>query len=247
MKTGLGTLQTMSNDVKLISVGFLEANLPILSLQSQYRTWAQIWQVILMGCDYWSVITDLDEKVTRPSNLDTGCTEKLKIIRSIEQKEYDQKNNAALAAILAGVSTDLQYIVAGYVGQPESARLAWQALKNKFGHETLQSILENFYSLLQLEMNEGDVISDHVSNFEAAYAHLFNQCSESGMEEAKHLKNFLASDSVKTMLLLRSLPRSFEKIVDNLVCKEHLSYASVNKRLLKIQGSQFSSLRGHRA
>ncbi|KAI0991646.1 hypothetical protein K3495_g16541, partial [Podosphaera aphanis] len=195
-----------------------------------------------MGCDYWGVITDLNfDKESRPMNADKGDKEEIKNVRSTEQKEYDKKNNAALAAILAGVSTDLQRIVAGFVGQPESARLAWQALKNKFDHETTISTLELFNSLVELKMEEGDIISDHISNFETTYAHIFNRCSESSREEARHLKNFLASDSVKTMSFLRTLPRSFENVVDNLMSKERLTFADVNKRLLDIQASRSSS------
>ena len=157
----------MSVETAPISVGNLKANLPVLSSQSQYRTWAQTWQVVLMGCNYWRVITDHDHnKETRPKNAGSNKMENVKNIPSIEQEEYDTKNNAALAAILAGVSTDLQRIVAGFVGQPESARLAWKALKNKFDHETTISTLELFKSLVTLEMKEGDIISDHISNFE---------------------------------------------------------------------------------
>lgn len=232
----------MSVEVAPISVGNLKANLPVLSSQSQYRTWAQTWQVVLMGCNYWRVITDHDyNKESRPSNAGKGVIGNAKNIPTNEQEEYDMKNNAAHAAILSGVSTDLQRIVAGFVGQPESARLAWKALKDKFNHETPISTLELFKSLVTLEMKEGDIISNHISNFETTYAHIFNRCSESSREEAHYLKCFLDSDSIKTMTFLYTLPRSFENVVDNLMSKERLTFADVNKRLLDIQASRSAS------
>ncbi|KAI1003450.1 hypothetical protein K3495_g4757 [Podosphaera aphanis] len=131
-----------------------------------------------MGCNYWRVITKHDyNKETRPS-ITVKVTENVESSSSTEQDEYDSKNNAALAAILAGASIDLQRIVASFVGQPESARLAWKALKDKFDHETTISTLELFKSLMTLEMKEGDIISDHISNFETTYAYIFNRCSE---------------------------------------------------------------------
>lgn len=224
---------TMSSDIVSITVGSLKANLPILSTQAHYRTWAQTWQAVLMGSDYWSVVTDIDaDKETRPKNVNEKA--------SIEIRNYDKRNNSALAAILAGVSTDLQRIVASFVSQHESARLAWKALKDKYDHETTISTLELFNSLVELKMNEGDIISDHISNFETTYSHIYNRCSESSREEAQHLKLFLGSDSVKTMSLLRTLPLSFENVVDNLMSKDRVTFADVNKRLLDIQSSRSS-------
>ncbi|KAI0993108.1 hypothetical protein K3495_g15076, partial [Podosphaera aphanis] len=229
----------MSTENVSISVGSLKANLPVLSAQSHYRTWAQTWQVVLMGSDYWGVITDFaGDKETRPPKAAEAATAETKNARSRDILIYDKKNNSALAAILAGVSSELQRIVASFVSQEESARLAWKALKNKFDHETTISTLELFNSLVELKMAEGDSISDHISNFETTYSHIFNRCSESSREEAKHLKLFLDSDSVKTMSLLRTLPPSFENVVDNLMSKDRITFADVNKRLLDIQSSR---------
>ncbi|KAI0999860.1 hypothetical protein K3495_g8340 [Podosphaera aphanis] len=115
----------MSTEKVPISVGSFKANLPVLSSQSHYRTWAQTWQVLLMGSDYWGVVTDFaGDKETRPPMADDKATVETNRARSLEIKAYDKKNNSTLAAILAGVSTELQRIVVSFVAQEESARLA---------------------------------------------------------------------------------------------------------------------------
>lgn len=242
MTPGSANSSIMASDLVSISASTLRANLPVLSNQSQYLTWAQTWQVVLMGSDYWGVVTDVDEdKESRPLKVDEDDTKGDKKERILEHKEYDKKSNSAHAAILAGVSTDLQRTVASFVGRKESARLAWKALKEKYDHETTISTLELFNSLVELKMEEGDSITDHISNFEATYSHVFSRCSESSKEEARHLKNFLASDSVKTMAFLRTLPESFENVVDNLMSKDHLTFADVNKRLFDIKAKKSSN------
>lgn len=192
-----------------------------------------------MGSDYWGVVTNVDEdKEMRPLNVGEDDSKSDEKERIMEQKKYDKKNNSAHVAILAGVSTDLQRTIASFVGWKESTRLAWKTLKGKYDHETTISTLELFNSLVDLKMEEGDWITDYISNFEATYSHVFSRCSESSKEEARHLKNFLASDSVKTMSFLRTLPHFFENVVDNLMSKDNVTSADVNKRLLDIQSKK---------
>ncbi|KAI1001190.1 hypothetical protein K3495_g7013 [Podosphaera aphanis] len=64
------------------------------------------------------------DKETRPPMADDKATVETKKVRNLEIRAHDKKNNSALAAILAGVSTELHRIVASFVPQEESARLA---------------------------------------------------------------------------------------------------------------------------
>lgn len=55
----------------------------------------------------------------------------------------------------------------------ESARLSWCALKNRFNYETTISTLNLLNQLVELNMTEGDNISDYISNFETTYNDIF--------------------------------------------------------------------------
>ena len=113
-------------------------------------------------------------------------------------------------------------------------------LKEKFDHETTTSTLDLFNSFLDLKMDEGDSITDHLSRFETSFSHIFSRCSESSRQEAIALKNFLSVEEVKVMCLFRSLPPSLDNVVDNLSTKDHLTYSIVNKRLLDLQHSRYA-------
>ncbi|KAI0997115.1 hypothetical protein K3495_g11071 [Podosphaera aphanis] len=185
MNPGLTLSARTSVDTTSIPVDNFKANLPVLSSQSHYRIWAQTGQVVLMGCNYWRVIIDHDyNKETRPFISGKGVTENMKSSSSTKQDEYYSKNNVALAAIFAVVSIGLQKIIASLVGQPESTQLAWKALKDMFNHEMTISTLELFKSLVTLEVKEGNIISDLISNFEITCAHILNRCFESSRKEA---------------------------------------------------------------
>ncbi|KAI0998123.1 hypothetical protein K3495_g10070 [Podosphaera aphanis] len=103
------------------------------------------------------------------------------------------------------------------------------------------STLELFNSFLDLKIDEGDSISDHLSRFETSFSHIFSRCSESFRQEAIALKNFLSVEEVKLMCLFHSLPLSLSNIVDNLSTKDQLTYSTVNKRLLNLQQNRDSS------
>jgi hypothetical protein len=215
-----------------ITIGSLRANLPVLEGQANYRRWANSWFVVLRGAKYWSVITDGERKEVRPIETRDGKSS-TSVLDSIE--EYDERNDAAHAAVLAGVSPELQDIVASCALELESARVAWNLLKEKFDHETTTSTLDLFNNFLDLKMEDGSPISDHISKYESSYQHILSRCAGSKRAEAKALHGFLAIEEVKIMCLFRSLPQSLENVVDNLSTKESLKYANVNKRLMDLQ------------
>ena len=193
--------------------------------------------IILRGAKCWTVVSDGDDKEQRPVKETNESDDAFKSRLSM----YDERNDAAHAALLSGVSEDLQEIVSSCVFKPESARVAMSLLKEKFDHETTTSTLDLFNSFLDLKMDEGDSITDHLSRFETSFSHIFSRCSESSRQEAIALKNFLSVEEVKVMCLFRSLPPSLDNVVDNLSTKDHLTYSIVNKRLLDLQHSRYAN------
>lgn len=83
-------------------------------------------------------------------------------------------------------------------------------------------------------MNDGQSISQQISQFETAYARFYSRCASSSRPEAVALRSFLSVDQVKAMYLFLSLPYSFNNIIDNLTTKEDLIFADVNRRLLDL-------------
>ncbi|KAI0994768.1 hypothetical protein K3495_g13414 [Podosphaera aphanis] len=198
-------------------IGNFRANLPILVGQSNYRRWYN-------ACDG-------EDKESRPfSRIKDETEEDFKK----RQVAYDERNDAAHAALLSGVSEELQELVGSCAMEHESARVAMRKLKAKFDHETTTSTLHLFKNFLELKMDEGEAISDHISRFETSFEHHHARCSESKRPEATALRSFLAVEEVKIMCLFLSLPSSFENIIDNLSTKEKLQYTDVNNRLLDL-------------
>jgi hypothetical protein len=101
----------------------------------------------------------------------------------------------------------------------ESARVAWNLLKEKFDHKTTTSTLDLFNNFLDLQMEDGSPISDHISKYESSYHHILSRCVGSKRAEAKAQHGFLAIEEVKIICLFRSLPQLLENIVDNLSTK----------------------------
>jgi hypothetical protein len=215
-----------------ITIGSLRANLPVLEGRANYRRWANSWFVVLRGAKYWSVITDGERKEVRPIESRDGKSS-TSVLDSIE--EYDERNDAAHAAILAGVSPELQDIIASCALELESARVAWNLLKEKFDHETTTSTLNLFNNFLDLKMEDRSPISDHISKYKSSYQHILSRCAGSKRAEAKALHGFLAIEEAKIICLSCSLPQSLENVVDNLSTKESLKYAEVNKGLMDLQ------------
>ena len=221
-----------------IAIGNLRTNAPVLTGINNFRRWYQSWIVILRGARYWTVVSDGEDKEVRPvkqeGELDSVFKQRL--------ENYDERNDSAHAALLAGVSEDLQMIVSSCVLKPESARLAMRLLKEKYDHDTTTSTLELFNSFLELKMEEDNSISDHLSAFETSFTHIHSRSSESSRPEAIALKNFLAVEEVKIMCLFRSLPLSLNNVVDNLSTKDNLKYSDVHKRLMDLQSNRLSNV-----
>lgn len=185
----------MSSSTIPITVGSLKANLPILTGQANFRRWYNSWFIVLRGAEYWQVVSDGKDKETRPVVDDKGQSEKV----LEQQKNYDRRNNATHAALLAGVSEELQDIVSSCATEDESARVAMRLLKEKFDNETTTSTLELFNNFLELKMEEGEAITDHLSRFESWFCHIYSRCAESTRPEAIALKSFLSVEQVKVM------------------------------------------------
>ena len=65
-------------------------------------------------------------------------------------------------------------------------------LKEKFDYETTTSTLELFNSFLELKMEEGEAITDHLSHYETSFQHIYSRCAELTRPEAIALKSFLS-------------------------------------------------------
>ncbi|KAI0996423.1 hypothetical protein K3495_g11758 [Podosphaera aphanis] len=220
-------------------IGNFRANLPILTGKSNYRRWYNSCFVILRRAKYWSVVSDGNDKENRPSApLKDETPENFEKRRAL----YDERNDAAHTALLSGVSEELQELVGSCAIEQESARAAMRKLKAKFDHETTTLTLNLFKSFLELKMDEGDSIADHISSYETSFGHLGARCSESKWPEAIALRSFLSVEGVNIMCLFLSLPASYEKIIDNLSTKEKLQYTDVNNRLLDLSTKKSSKM-----
>ena len=123
-----------------ITIGTLKTNAPVLTGISNFRRWYNSWVIIFRGAKCWTVVSDGDDKEKRPVKETNESDDAFKSRLSM----YDERNDAAHAALLSGVSEDLQEIVSSCVFKPESARVVMSLLKEKFDHETTTSTLDLF-------------------------------------------------------------------------------------------------------
>ena len=219
-----------------ISIRDIKSGLPTLTGPSNFRRWYNTWYVSLRGAGLWSVVDDGDKKESHPS-VKADSTDDLEARR----RDYDKRNDTAHALIVSGVCEDLQDLVSSVADETESARVAMRLLKTKFDHETTTSTLNLFTSFLDLKMNDGDDLSNHISIFDTSFQHILSRCAQSKRPEAKGLKDFLAVEEVRIMCLFRSLPSSMENIVDNLSTKENPKYADVSAHLLDLISKKAST------
>ncbi|KAI0993000.1 hypothetical protein K3495_g15184, partial [Podosphaera aphanis] len=213
-----------------VTIGNLKATLPILVGQSNFRRWYKSWHIALRGAKLWSVVTDGDKKESPPVKGEKDDDESF--LARLES--YNDRNDAAHSALLVGVSEELQELVCSCDEEPESARVAMRLLKEKYDYESTTSTIQLFKEFCDLKMEEGESISNHISRFETAYAHIYSRCANSSRPEAVALRSFLSVDQVKVMYLFLSLPPSFNNIIDNLTTKENLRFADANRRLLDL-------------
>lgn len=181
----------------VVILGNQKANLPILVGQSNFRRWYKAWHIALRGAKLWTVISDGDDKETRPVKRKEESREEY----DIRLERYNDRNDAAHSALLNGVSDDLQELVCSCDEEPESARVAMRLLKEKYDYETTTSTIQLFKEFSELRMGEGDAISNHITLFETAYPHIYSRCSGSTRPEAIALRNFLSVEQVKVMYL----------------------------------------------
>ncbi|KAI0998763.1 hypothetical protein K3495_g9431 [Podosphaera aphanis] len=213
-----------------VNIGNQKATLPILIGQSNFRRWYKSWHIALRGAKLWSVVNDGDNKESLPVKLENETNEAFKQ----RLDNYNDRNDVAHSALLGGVSEDLQELVCSCDEEPESARVAMRLLKEKFDYETMTSTIQLFKEFSELKMEEGESVSQHISRFETAYAHIYSRCANSSRPEATALRSFLSVEQVKVMYLFFSLPTSFNNIIDNLTTKDDLRFADVSRRLLDL-------------
>ncbi|KAI0999498.1 hypothetical protein K3495_g8700 [Podosphaera aphanis] len=107
-------------------------------------------------------------------------------------------------------------------------------LKEKYDYETTTSTIQLFKEFSELKMEEGQPVTEHISRFEMAYAHIYSRFAISSRPEAVALRSFLSVEQVKVMYLFLSLPPWFNNIIDNPTTKDSLKCADVNRRLLDL-------------
>lgn len=112
------------NTSTAIHVSTINATVLILTGRSNSRRWYNSYIVILRGARYWYLVNDGVDKETRPVHLKGENNEDF----TKQLEKYDERNNAAHASLLAGVSEDLQDIVSACVLNSESARVAMRLL-----------------------------------------------------------------------------------------------------------------------
>ncbi|KAI1005454.1 hypothetical protein K3495_g2759 [Podosphaera aphanis] len=140
----------------------------------QYVTNATVTVTVTIG-KHKSVFTDEDKKELLPIE---GEKEEHEMFLS-RLENYNDRNNAAHSALLVGVSEELQELVCSCDEEPESARVAMRLLKEKYDYETTTSTIQLFKEFCELKMEEGESISNHISQFETAYAHIYSRCASS--------------------------------------------------------------------
>ncbi|KAI1007343.1 hypothetical protein K3495_g878 [Podosphaera aphanis] len=173
------------------------------------------------------VVRDGDKKESRP------CTIEGKAIANLEalQQNYDKGNDAPHVLLLSGVCEELQDLVSSVADELESPRVAMRLLKTKFDHETMTSTLNHLTAFLDLKIDKGDDLSNHLSNFGTAFQHISSGFSQSKCPEEKALKEFLFVEQVRIMCLFRSLPRSMDNVIVNPPSKINLTKPDVSAHL----------------
>src|SRR5690606_36313225 len=97
----------------------------------------------------------------------------------------------------------------------------WHALRAAYTSETTQYFLKQYSTLLNLQFNHSQNMSDYCNKFNVAWNRLQTICDnslESDRNDMPFLLNgFFKSDNCRSQLFLRSLPMDMDNVCDNLL------------------------------
>ena len=190
---------------------------------SNYSVWKNSAKIILDALGVWGV---------------TSGTEKKPEVDHHEN--WSRKNKYARMILLTLISEEFQLII----GQSEDASKAWKDLEDTLDCRNVLSAFHALNALLSMQKSESTAITAHLHSYEQNWNRLVEKvgATTQGDELCLHGLSLCCQDQkMKANLLLRTLPKSMDNIVDNLQSKADLSYNDVRTRLLDLNVSTSSS------
>ena len=109
-----------------------------------------------------------------------------------------------------------------------SSKEAWQALKDLYGRDTVNTTISLLKSISERKLSDGASLQDHLTGFHNDWIRLKDRSQQGRGELSQTLQVLTASSEAKAAFLLISLPPSLmENILDNLQAKERVTYEDV--------------------
>ena len=218
-------MSSSSDDVKAKSnpaASTIQASLkrmPILTGSENYRRWAGAWEIVLEDSELFGLITG---EITEPESKDSDGW-----------RHWKQQNVKLRKILLNAVDEDLQTVVI----DSQTAHEAWNLFKARYDRNTTNTTISLLKYFINLSLNNGDNIPDHLSKFTAAWNCLKQRSQTTKSSLGRTLRTLTCNDEIKGAFLLCSLPKTMDNLVDNLATKELTSFEDVQSRLLDLTGS----------
>jgi len=118
------------------------------------------------------------------------------------------------------INRDQQFVIEGCTTTYD----AWTALQNTFDHCNVASSFYTFRDILNLHMSDSESMTDYLLRFGNSWSQAHSRASTGSDKLAKAIKLFLVSDSIKSAILLNSLPDSYNDTVNILQSKANQTF-----------------------
>ena len=228
-----------------VKLSFKIENLPKLEGQSNYTRWAGAIKLALKAYKLWSIV---DGTKPRPRTETEKGKEPGVLSTAEDQVKWQEQDDQAKAVIMFSVMADDLTTVT----DAASAQVAWQALKDLYDRETVNTIINLFKNVTERKLADGASLQDHLTGFHNDWIRLKERSFQGNGELSKTLQAVTSSNEAKAAYLLISLPPSMDNIVDNLQAKDKVTYEDVRVKLLdpsvnrSIAGNSKTAYRVHR-
>ena len=190
---------------------------------SNYSVWKNSAKIFLTALGVWGV---------------TSGTEKKPEVDYHEN--WSRKNNYARMILVTLVSEEFQPIIR----QSDDASKAWKDLEDTLDRRNVLSTFHTLNALLYIQKSESTTVTAHLHSYEQNWNRLVEKVGRASEDDELYLRGLrlcTQDQKMKAHLLLRTLPKSMENIVDNLQSKTDLTYNDVRTRLLDLNVSTHSA------
>ena len=212
-------------------ISFKIESLPKLEGQSNYTRRAGAIKLTLKAYKLWSIV---DGTKTRPTEKGKEQEPEEPSGSDEDQVKWQEQGDQAKAVIMFSVLADDLTTVT----DAATAHEAWQALKDLYDRETVNTTINLLKNISERKLSEGASLPDHLTGFHNYWIRLKDRSQQGRGEPSRTLQALTASNEAKTAFLLISLPSSMDNIVDNLQTKERVTYEDARAKLLDISANK---------